>query len=116
MRGALQIALMCIGVSMILASVGAADVFGIILGVGLIVAPFTASAVFVHGALAAGIPLSLALLAAYAAAHIFGKDTAVILLGLIIGGVVGLKIVFSDAFDRLSDGLRGISNKDREPQ
>lgn len=87
-------------------------IWGLLLGAGLIILPFTAAVMFLAYALIVGIPLGLAMLFAYLCAQLFGKDSIPVFIGFIAGGYTGFKFVVSDAFDKLLEPLRKASDKD----
>ena len=87
-------------------------IWGLLLGAGLIFLPFTAAAMFLAYALMVVIPFGSALLLAYVAVQIFGKDSIPAFIGFFAGGYFGFKFVVSDAFDKLLGPLRKVSDKD----
>ena len=90
------------GVALIILQVysGALDGLGSLLGLGLIVAPFTALGMFLALLLMIGIPLGLAFGAGFVWAELFGRGGWAI-LAFILGGYFGFKFVGSDHFDKL---------------
>lgn len=85
--------------------------WGLLLGVGLIVSPFTALGMFVFYILFVGIPLGLGFLGAMFGKEIFGQGFGAI-VGFIGGLVLGGKFVLSDAFDKMLEPLRTLSKED----
>lgn len=86
--------------------------WGLLLGIGLIVSPFTVLSMFVFYILMAGIPLGLGYLGAVLVKDMFGPSLFSI-VGFIGGLVLGGKFVLSDAFDKLLEPLRTLSKDDK---
>lgn len=57
--------------------------------------------------------LGSVLLGGYIGVQIGGKDSGVALLGLILGGFVGFKLVCSNYFDLLLEPIRKMSELDK---
>jgi len=124
MHSLLRVVLPVLGVLLILfqvlhlgGSYGGLDspVWGFLLGVGLIVAPFTALGMLVMYLALVGIPLGLGLLGALIWAEQFGKGRWA-LIGFVAGGWLGFKFVVSDSFDRLFEPLRSLGDKANKEQ
>ena len=87
-------------------------IWGLLLGVGLIILPFTAAAMFLAYAFMIVIPFGLAILFAYLAVRIFGKDSIPAFIAFFGGGYLGFKFVGSNAFETLLKPLSKLSGKD----
>jgi len=88
-------------------------IWGFLLGIGLIVVPFTALGMFVLYILMVGIPLALGFLGALFWVEFFGKSGWAI-IGFLTGGWLGFKFIFSDYFDKLLEPLRALAKNDDE--
>lgn len=85
-------------------------IWGFLLGIGLIISPFTAILMLMAYILMVGIPLGLGFLGAYIWVSLFGKGAWAI-IGFIIGGWVGYKIVISNSFEKLLEPFRALEKK-----
>ena len=86
-------------------------IWGLLLGVGLIVSPFTAMGMFIFYILFVAIPLGLGILGGVLGKEMFGQGFGAI-VGFIAGIFLGGKFVLSDAFDKLIEPLRTLSKED----
>ncbi|MFA9202593.1 MAG: hypothetical protein ACEQSD_01155 [Flavobacteriales bacterium] len=97
MKKIFEAALMLLGVSVFFFGLFRADFWGMLLGAGLVFAPFTAGAMFLMYAAMIGIPFGLGIIFAIVANDIFGKGLmsgVAFFAGLFMGG----KFVISDTF------------------
>ena len=85
--------------------------WGLLLGVGLIVSPFTAIGMFVFYILFVGIPLGLGIFGAILGKDMLGQGFGSI-VGFIGGLVLGGKFVLSETFDKMLEPLRTLSKQD----
>ncbi|EKA7408837.1 hypothetical protein OL305_000527 [Vibrio parahaemolyticus] len=105
-----------LGVFVLLAAiVDGGTVWSYILGFGLILFPFNAFSIYVAYILMIVTFLGSVLLGGYIGVQIGGKDSGVALLGLILGGFVGFKLVCSNYFDLLLEPIRKMSELDKYP-
>lgn len=119
MSSVLRIVLPILGVLIILfqlfhlgGSYGGLDspIWGLLLGAGLIVAPFTALGMFLMYLALVGIPLGLGLLGGYIWAEFFGKGGWAA-IGFLVGAWLGYKFVVSESFDKLFEPIRALRAK-----
>jgi hypothetical protein len=89
-------------------------IWGLLLGAGLIVSPFTAMGMFIFYILFVAIPLGLGILGGMLGKEMFGQGFGAI-IGFIAGIFFGGKFVLSDAFDKLIEPLRTLSKEDDNP-
>ena len=87
-------------------------IWGFLLGFGLIVSPFTALGMLLLYLLMLVFIVGSPILGAYIGAQIMGKDSIGVWLGLIGGGIIGLKIATGDFFDTLVSPLRKVAEQD----
>ena len=87
-------------------------IWGFLLGFGLIVSPFTALGMLLVYLLMLVFIVGFPVLGAYIGAQIMGKDSIGVWLGLIGGGIIGLKIATGDFFDTLVSPLRKVAEQD----
>jgi hypothetical protein len=122
MIGLLRIALLILGVLVVIFQLFHLEgdyrgmdspIWGFALGIGLIVAPFTALKIFVMYILMVGIPLGLGFLGALFWVELFGKGGLAI-IGFLAGGWVGFKFVISNLFDKLLNPFSALAKKDGE--
>ena len=85
-------------------------IWGLLLGAGLIIAPFTALGMLAMYLALVGIPLGLALFGAYLWAHIFEAGASA-LVGFLAGGWIGYKFVTGDIFDKMFEPVRRLGDK-----
>jgi hypothetical protein len=86
--------------------------WGFLLGIGLIVSPFTAVGILLTYLLMLVFILGFPILGAYIGAQITGKDSFGVWVGLIGGGILGFKIAWSDFFNTLVAPLRKVADQD----
>lgn len=87
-------------------------IWGVLLGIGLIVSPYTAIDMFIFYILFIGIPLGFAILGLTLGKEFFGQGFVADIAGF-AGFVLGGKFVVSDAFNKLS-ALSIRRRKDRD--
>jgi hypothetical protein len=86
-------------------------IWGLLLGVGLIVSPFTAMGMFISYIFLVAIPLGLGIFGGMLGKEIFGQGFGAN-VGFIVGICLGGKFVLSDAFDKLIEPLRTLSKEE----
>lgn len=86
--------------------------WGFLLGIGLIVSPFTAVGMLLAYLLMLALLIGLPILGAIIGAHLTGKDSLGVWLGLIGGGYIGIKSVSGEFYDKLIEPLRNLAKKD----
>lgn len=91
---------MLIGVVVFLFSLYHVDIWGILLGAGLVFAPLTAGRMFLMYVALVGIPLGMGLALGAAAKQIFGPGLMAG-VGFFGGILIGGKFVLSDTFDKM---------------
>lgn len=87
-------------------------IWGFLLGVGLIVSPFTAVGLLLMYFLMLLFILGFPILGAYIGVQITGKDSIGAWVGLIGGGLIGFKMITGNFFDILVAPLRKIAEQD----
>lgn len=89
-------------------------IWGFLLGIGLIVSPFTAVGMLLMYLLMLVFIIGFPILGAYIGVQITGKDSIGVWLGLIGGGYIGFKIATGDIFDTLIAPLRKVEEQDEK--
>lgn len=85
---------------------------GLALGIGLIVTPFTAFAYVLVYILVVALVIGFPILGAIVGSQMFDRNLIASLIGLVVGGIAGFRLLLSNVTSRLVDSLRNLPKQD----